>query len=88
MDHIRKGIENQAIGLIPLLLLMLLDNYLPYFLSFVLSIGLGFVCLVLFQFFRKRNSYYFLLIPVAITFLLNSLFLGFQFDFVVLAERT
>lgn len=83
MDHIRKGIENQAIGLIPLLLLMLLDNYLPYFLSFVLSIGLGFVCLVLFQFFRKRNSYYFLLIPVTITFLLNSLFLGFQFDFVV-----
>ena len=83
MDHIKKGIGNQAMGLIPIMLLMLLDNYLPYFLSFVLSTGLGIISLVLFQFFRKRNSYYFILIPVAITLLLNSLLLGFQFEFVV-----
>ena len=38
MNRVKKGLDNQAIGLLPLLLFMFLDNYIPYF--FVSSLNL------------------------------------------------
>ena len=38
MNRVKKGLDNQAIGLLPLLLFMFLDNYFSY----LLSIGLIF----------------------------------------------
>ena len=32
MNRVKKGLDNQAIGLLPLLLFMFLDNYFSYFL--------------------------------------------------------
>lgn len=31
MNRVKKGLDNQAIGLLPLLLFMFLDNYFSYF---------------------------------------------------------
>ena len=35
MNRVKKGLDNQAIGLLPLLLFMFLDNYFSYLLSFM-----------------------------------------------------
>ena len=35
MNRVKKGLDNQAIGLLPLLLFMFLDNYFSYLLSFI-----------------------------------------------------
>ena len=35
---IRKRFENQAVGLLPLLLFMVMDNYLSYKLSFAIGV--------------------------------------------------
>ena len=35
MNKVKKGLDNQAIGLLPLLLFMFLDNYFSYLLSSV-----------------------------------------------------
>lgn len=83
MGSVKKGVVNQAMGLIPLLLLMFLDNYLPYFYSFVLSACLGIISLCLFKILKKRDTYYFILNPVGITLLLYSLFLALQFSFIL-----
>ena len=38
MNRVKKGLDNQAIGLLPLLLFMFLDNYFSYLLSFIIAI--------------------------------------------------
>ena len=40
---IRKGLNNQAVGLLPLLLLMFLNNFYTYLVSFVIA---GVFCVV------------------------------------------
>lgn len=37
MNKVKKGLDNQAIGLLPLLLFMFLDNYFSYLLSFIIG---------------------------------------------------
>ena len=46
MNRVKKGLDNQAIGLLPLLLFMFLDNYFSYLLSFI--IGYFLFCLYFF----------------------------------------
>ena len=48
MNRVKKGLDNQAIGLLPLLLFMFLDNYFSYLLSFI--IGVTFCLFVFFCF--------------------------------------
>ena len=38
MNRVKKGLDNQAIGLLPLLLFMFLDNYFSYLLSFIMGL--------------------------------------------------
>ena len=43
MNKVKKGLDNQAVGLMPLLLFMFLDNYFSYLLSFMIGISFCFV---------------------------------------------
>lgn len=45
MNRVKKGLDNQAIGLLPLLLFMFLDNYFSYLLSFIIGVTFCFVCI-------------------------------------------
>lgn len=83
MNRVKKGLDNQAIGLFPLLIFMFLDNYLSSLLSFIMGVTFSFVCIFLFQVFSKDKIYQFLLLPVAITLALYSIFVCLQLGPVV-----
>lgn len=80
MNRIKKGLDNQAIGLLPLLLFMFLDNYFSYMLSFIIGITFCFVCIFLFQVLIKDRVYQFLLLPSAATLVLYSVFLCLKLE--------
>ena len=63
MNRVKKGLDNQAIGLLPLLLFMFLDNYFSYLLSFIIGVTFCFVCIFLFQVLSKDKVYQFMLLP-------------------------
>jgi positive regulator of sigma E activity len=65
MNRVKKGLDNQAIGLLPLLLFMFLDNYFSYLLSFIIGVTFCFVCIFLFQVLSKDKVYQFMLLPSA-----------------------
>lgn len=80
MNRIKKSLDNQAIGLLPLLLFMFLDNYFSYLLSFVIGVIFCFVSIFLYQVLRKDRVYQFMLLPSAATLILYSVFLCFRLD--------
>ena len=53
MNKVKKGLDNQAVGLLPLLLFMFLDNYFSYLLSFIIGVTFCFVCIFLYQVLSK-----------------------------------
>ena len=77
---IRKGLNNQAVGLLPLLLLMFLNNFYTYLVSFVIA-GMFCVvsCFTFWGLFRGRK-YQFMLLPTALTLILYSLFLFLRLE--------
>lgn len=80
MNKVKKGLDNQAVGLMPLLLFMFLDNYFSYLLSFMIGISFCFVCLFLYQALSKDKIYQFLLLPSAATLILYSVFLCLRLE--------
>lgn len=80
MNRVKKGMDNQAIGLLPLLLFMFLDNYFSYLLSFVIGITFCFVCIFLYKILSKDRVYQFMLLPTAITLVLYALFLCLRLE--------
>lgn len=80
MNKVKKGLDNQAIGLLPLLLFMFLDNYFSYLLSFIIGVTFCFVCIFLYQVLSKDKVYQFLLLPSAITLVLYSIFLCLRLE--------
>ena len=64
MNRVKKGLDNLAIGLLPLLLFMFLDNYFSY----------------LFQVLSKDKVYQFMLLPSAGTLVLYSVFLCLKLE--------
>lgn len=80
MNKVKKGLDNQAIGLLPLLLFMFLDNYFSYLLSFIIGVTFCFVCIFLYQVLSKDKVYQFLLLPSAITLVLYSVFLCLKLE--------
>ena len=68
MNKVKKGLDNQAIGLLPLLLFMFLDNYFSYLLSFIIGVTFCFVCIFLYQVLSKDKVYQFLLLPLVFCF--------------------
>ena len=80
MNKVKRGLDNQAIGLVPLLLFMFLDNYFSYLLSFIIGITFCFVCIFLYQILSKDKVYQFLLLPAATTLVLYSIFLCLRLE--------
>lgn len=80
MNKVKKGLDNQAIGLLPLLLFMFLDNYFSYLLSFIIGVTFCFVCIFLFQVLSKDRVYQFMLLPSAGTLVLYSVFLCLKLE--------
>lgn len=80
MNKVKKGLDNQAVGLMPLLLFMFLDNYFSYLLSFIIGVTFCFVCIFLYQVLSKDKVYQFLLLPSAITLVLYSIFLCLKLE--------
>jgi hypothetical protein len=75
MDYYFKRIfNNQAIGLAPLLLAMVLDNYSSYFVAFTVGISLCFLGFLFLHLFKKENIHQFFLIPTTVTLILYSIF--------------
>lgn len=80
MSKVKKGLDNQAIGILPLLLFMLLDNYFSYLLSFIIGVTFCFVSIFLYQILSKDKVYQFLLLPAALTLVLYSVFLCLRLE--------
>ena len=80
MNEVKRGLDNQAIGLVPLLLFMFLDNYFSYLLSFIIGVTFCFVCVILFRVLSKDKVYQFLLLPAATTLVLYSIFLCLRLE--------
>lgn len=78
MNKIKKDLDNQAIGLLPLLLFMFLDNYFPYMFSFVIAITFCLFCLILYWRLQERNIYQFMLLPTMLTLAAYALFFPFR----------
>jgi hypothetical protein len=77
MKRLRRGIGNQTIGLLPLLLFFGMNIFFPYLLSFVFSVIFSALCYVLYKWLRGSEEYQFVLFPVAVTQMLYSVGLLF-----------
>ncbi len=72
--------NNHAIGMIPLLVFMFLDNFLPYFQSFLIGVGFCFLLAGIFSLLRKDKIYLLMLAPTIATLVLYSFFLFFKIE--------
>ena len=72
---IRHGLNNQAVGLLPLLLPIGLNYVYTYLVSFIVASAVCLVSLVIFWGLARRRRYQFMLLPTAATLALYSLFL-------------
>ncbi|WP_085535932.1 hypothetical protein [Massilibacteroides vaginae] len=77
MKRLRKGIGNQTIGLLPLLLFFGMNLFLPHLISFMISVAFSALCYLLYKWLRGSEGYQFVLFPVAITQMLYSVSLLF-----------
>lgn len=71
----KSRLDNQALGLLPLLLYMLLDNFFNYLYSFIIALTFSFVSLYLYSDLKKRKIHQFLLLVSAVTLVVTSIFL-------------
>ncbi|MDR1499640.1 MAG: hypothetical protein LBI58_01520 [Tannerellaceae bacterium] len=74
----QKSLNNQAIGLLPLLTSMILDLYVSHVISFIAGFTLALFLLGFFHLLVKKDIYQFLLLPVILTYTLYSVFLLFD----------
>ena len=75
MKWLKKGIENQSIGLLPIILFLFLDNYFDYRLSFVVAVAFCVISFFAYYLLRKDRKYMYMLVPTIATFILYSLFM-------------
>ncbi|MDH6357092.1 hypothetical protein [Parabacteroides sp. PF5-9] len=84
MNKVSKRLDNQAIGLVPLLLFMFLDNYISYLFSLAIGAAAFFVLTVmLYLVLKKDKIYQFMLLPAAATLSLYALFVISRLDLVL-----
>lgn len=88
MTRIRKSWENQALGILPLLLFLLLDNYISYLQAYTVSAIFCVLSMFVFHILRKDKIYSFMLLPSFLTLILYALFLIFMRVEEVLAVYT
>ncbi len=75
MKWLKKGIENQSIGLLPIILFMFLYNYFDYRLSFVVAVAFCVISFFAYYLLRKDRKYMYMLVLTIATFILYSLFM-------------
>lgn len=80
MNFVKKGLDNQAIGLLPLLVFMIADNYISYLASFLIGVSICLICIFVFQVLIKKRIYLFMLLPSAGTLVLYGGFLSLRPD--------
>ena len=78
MNRIRKSWENQALGILPLLLFLLLDNYISYLQAYTVSAIFCVLSMFVFHILRKDKIYSFMLLPSFLTLILYAFFLIFM----------
>ena len=88
MNRIRKSWENQALGILPLLLFLLLDNYISYLQAYTVSAIFCVLSMFVFHILRKDKIYSFMLLPSFLTLILYAFFLIFMRVEEVLAVYT
>ena len=88
MTRIRKSWENQALGILPLLLFLLLDNYISYLQAYTVSAIFCILSMFVFHILRKDKIYSFMLLPSFLTLILYAFFLIFMRVEEVLAVYT
>ena len=70
MNWVKRRIENQSIGLVPILLFMALDNIFAYQLSFFVAIAFCVLSLGIYYSLRRERVYLYMLLPSAGTLVL------------------
>ena len=75
---IRHGLNNQVVGLTPLLLLVVLNYTYTYLISYLISSAVCLVGLIVFWGPVRRRRYQFMLLPTAVALALYSLFFVLQ----------
>lgn len=88
MTRFRKSWENQALGILPLLLFLLLDNYISYLQAYTVSAIFCVLSMFVFHILRKDKIYSFMLLPSFLTLILYAFFLIFMRVEEVLAVYT
>lgn len=88
MTRIRKSWENQALGILPFLLFLLLDNYISYLQAYTVSAIFCVLSMFVFHILRKDKIYSFMLLPSFLTLILYAFFLIFMRVEEVLAVYT
>lgn len=88
MTRIGKSWENQALGILPLLLFLLLDNYISYLQAYTVSAIFCILSMFVFHILRKDKIYSFMLLPSFLTLILYAFFLIFMRVEEVLAVYT
>ncbi|MDR3269409.1 MAG: hypothetical protein LBT83_10130 [Tannerella sp.] len=68
----RQGLSSQSIGLLPVLLLMLLSNFYPYRISFVVAVISCVASIIIFSNLFRDRIYLFMLLPSSVTLVLYS----------------
>ncbi len=76
MDNLRKGLSNQAIGFMPILLFIFMEAYLTHMLSFIVGLSFSFICVFFYHLLTKDRIYQYTLIPSALSFLLYAFLLA------------
>jgi len=80
MNNIKRSMQNQAIGILPLLLFMFLDNFFSYKISFIIAVLICMVSLLLYRILSKDRIYQFLLLPASATLMLYAVFIFLRLE--------
>ncbi|MDD4660385.1 MAG: hypothetical protein PHF73_06915 [Massilibacteroides sp.] len=75
MKRLKRGTDNQAIGILPILLFIFMERFYAIIPSFLFSFILSLVLYCVFRWWNSGEMYHFVLYPVAVTQVLFSSFL-------------
>ena len=84
MNRIKRNLSNQAIGLLPLLLFMFLDNYVTYWIAFLSAVPACLGGIALSRFWGWGRELQFMLVTSAMTLLFYSFFVCLGVESVLL----
>ncbi|MDR1646238.1 MAG: hypothetical protein LBS05_10570 [Tannerellaceae bacterium] len=76
----KRILNNQAIGIVPILLSMILDLYVSHVASFLIGISFCLLLLLAFHLIVRKDVYQFLLLPTLLTYICYSVFLFFDIE--------